>query len=194
MIVTLIAFILIYTLLPHILGFINLRTINNEDFNTVMNRFFYGTKFNCMALGALFGYCVAKGKTQLNFFSKDIFVICTTTAVILLWFLRFELKYFTDEFFAVLFSLMIFGFSTNKKVNIDFRISKFLGKISYGIYMYHWIILLLIIKLIPYDNNQLTYNLTLYSLVLILTVLTSWLSYNYFEKYFLDLKKKYTTK
>lgn len=182
-------FIVVYTILPHFIGFVNLRTFNNMDFNGIINRFFFGTKFNCMAIGAFMGFGLAQRKEYIQLLSNKYMVLIFTSSSILLWFLKFEFKYFTEEFFALLFSFMIVGLVVNPKVNIDTSISKFLGKISFGIYMYHWIVLLLVIDLIPYNGNNLIYNTLLYTAVVALTVLISWFSFNYYEKFFLVLKK-----
>ena len=110
-----------------------------------------------------------------------------------LWIYGFHLKYFTDEIYSILFSVSILLVSTNPGIyNIDNRLSKYLGKISYGIYMYHWIILELIFrnKLFNY-NSEAFGNILLYGFTLGLTLTISAISYNYIEKPILRLKDRY---
>ena len=192
-VVGLLLFFLGYSIFPHLFGFINLRTFQNESAGAVLNKIFYGTKFNCMAIGSLMGFALAKGKKWINIFSKDIIALFTFTLSFSLWFFRFEIKYFTDEFFAILFAIMIVGVVSSNRINIDTRVTRFLGKISYGIYMYHWIIILLILKYLVYSDNDLIFNLKLYLTVLGGTIFISWISYITLERFFLNIKKQYKT-
>jgi len=65
-----------------------------------------------------------------------------------------------------------------------------IGKISYGMYVYHWILLAIYRKTV----NPLIQNNYLSSLIfVILVLLISYLSYIYFEKRFLDFKDKLGT-
>ena len=111
-----------------------------------------------------------------------------------MWFLNIEFKHFTDEIYAILFALQILSLIGDKTYNIDSSVSKFLGRISYGIYMYHWIIILIIINYIPFNDSPLLNSIKLYGIVITLTIMVSWLSYNLFEKRFLKLKQKYRIK
>lgn len=86
---------------------------------------------------------------------------------------------------------MILAVVVNRKIKLDNSVTNFLGKISYGIYMYHWIIILLLIKYLEQLKDTPYYNLILYVLSFGITLLISWISYNTFEKYFLNLKKKF---
>ena len=193
-IVGLLVFFLGYSIFPHSFGFINLRTFQNEALGIVVNKIFYGTKFNCMAIGSLMGYALAKRKSWINIFSRDIITLFTISLTFSLWFFRFEIKHFTDEFFAIFFAIMIVGVVSNKKINIDTKITRFLGKISYGIYMYHWIIISLVLKHLNYSHNDLIFNLELYFIVMVLTIFISWISYISLERFFLNLKKQYEIK
>ena len=194
MVIGLILFFIAYSIFPHVFGFINVRTFQNEEIGGIVNKLFYGTKFNCMAIGSLMGYSLAKGKDWTKKLSNDTLVLFSIIISFSLWFFRFELKYFTDEFFSILFSIMIVGIVNSKKVNIDTKLSRFLGKISYRIYMYHWIIILLALKYIRYEGNRFIFNIELYFTVIAMTILISWISYITLERFFLNLKKRYETK
>lgn len=192
-IMLLILFFIGYSLLPHLIGFINIRTINNENLSIISNRFFYGTKFNCMAVGALLGYLYAKKHNSLQYlYNTKIAYLCIILSFSL-WFLGVNFKYFTFEIYSILFGISILNLTTNNnlKFNIDFKPFVFLGKISYGIYMYHWLIILLVFKLIPHKQgeNLIYFNFVLYFTALTLTIFISWISHISFEKYFLSLKK-----
>ncbi len=188
----LILFFLGYSILPHLISYINIRTINDVENIKIIERFFFHTKFNCMALGSIIGYFYAYNQKCIqNLISKRTFTIITLL-ILVLWLGRFSLNYFNDEFFALFFSLIIIGVTSNEKLNIDSKLSIFLGKISYGLYMYHWIIIVLTIKFLPTFENLILYNFSLYIIVILSTILISTLSFFSFENFFLKLKKKFS--
>ena len=86
--------------------------------------------------------------------------------------------------------------SKNKLLNavLQNSILVYIGKISYSLYVFHWFILLL---LLPSFNNILkkmlsqNNNFMAVTLWLIVTFLVSVLSYNFFEKPIIRLKKKF---
>jgi peptidoglycan/LPS O-acetylase OafA/YrhL len=188
--IILISFILIFTLLPHALGFINVRFFQSEYMLTI-ERFFYGTKYNCLAIGAFIGIAYANRKKWVNLLNNNFIFIPITIITLLMWGFNVVFVHFNDEVFAILFALLILGAIGSETIKIDTNISKFLGKISYGIYMYHWLIIILVMKFLPFQENTSFYNLKLYFLVFGLTIFVSWFSFVFFEKKFLKLKIKY---
>ena len=187
-----IGFIILYTALPYMINSININTIHNENLYSFTEKFFYYTKFNCMAYGGLLGYCLAKNKKWIHNLNKKLFLSLLIVAFpFILWFSNIPFYRFTEEVYAIFFGLMILIITTNSKINIDNPITNFLGKISYGIYMYHWIIILLVIKFLDQVKESQFYNLYLYSSVIIITLFISWVSFNTIEKYFLNLKTKF---
>lgn len=191
--IILIGFILTYTILPHALGFINVRLFQSEYMVTI-EKFFYGTKYNCLAIGAFIGIAYANRKKWINLLNNNFVFVPVAIFTLFMWCFNVEFTHFTDEIFALLFALLILGAIGSKTVNIDNFASRFLGKISYGIYMYHWIVIVLVMKFLPLQKNNFSYNLKLYFLVFGLTVFISWLSYNFFERKFLNVKHKYRIK
>jgi peptidoglycan/LPS O-acetylase OafA/YrhL len=81
----------------------------------------------------------------------------------------------------------------NRIINLENNLFDFLGKISYGIYVIHPLVIFGFSKLIGDItlNNGYKY-LLVYSSIIGTTILLSYLSYEYFEKWFLRLKHKYT--
>lgn len=92
---------------------------------------------------------------------------------------------------TLIFSSSIYLLSLKEYRILDFRFLKYLGNISYGLYMYHAIVFqivgFLFLKLI--DLNSYLFISLFYSLVFIITILIAAISYKYFEKPFLKLKK-----
>ena len=195
MVTYLIGFFVVFSILPHALSYICVRNFRNVEVINFINSFAYSTKFNCMALGAVLGFMYAKDYEVLKYLKGKFIAYSSFVLSFLFWFSGVHFQKFTDEFYTLLFGIMILNITTNSelKLNMESKIFNFLGRISYGIYMYHWIIILLVLKYMPYNSNcdLNQYNAMLYILVLSGTVLVSWVSFNSFEKYFLKLKTKY---
>jgi peptidoglycan/LPS O-acetylase OafA/YrhL len=185
--------VIIFTLLPFGLKFINLIFFKNEEFYTIISRFFYGTKFNCLGIGALLGFIFFKKKEAVNtiLLRYNFLTIFLTFLPFVLWFFKFKTEHLNDELYAVLFAFSIYNIVQHPNINIDHSITRFLGKISYGIYLYHWIVIILMVKYVPRFDTFSLYNLVLYSSILSLTFFVSWLSFVTYERFFLNLKKKY---
>ena len=114
----------------------------------------------------------------------------------------FATPYFRDyldnvfyHFFSmVLFGLTISSLSVEPMKLLENKTLKYLGKISYGIYMYHAIMIQFVGFLFLKLNSTIVfsgfYNIIIFNLlVFIFTIITAHLSYKYFESYFLNLKK-----
>ena len=101
--------------------------------------------------------------------------------------------------FAMMFGLLVNEAVTRetKLFNLLFniRILKFFGKISYGFYILHWPVFILLSPFLStwvskfLNGSQLQFTVSL--LATIAAVALSWLSYQYYEKYFLKLKDKF---
>ena len=101
-------------------------------------------------------------------------------------------------FIAIAFAGLIHAGSSNSSrlisVFFNYRWLRFTGKISYGLYIFHWIVLRALeprleqwlIKFI-YFNNQTAHGLSLF-ICLVMSYIISVISYFYFELYFLKQK------
>ena len=101
--------------------------------------------------------------------------------------------------FAMMFGLLVNEAVTrqSKLINLLFNnpLLKFFGKISYGFYVFHWpVYLLLFPYLLPWISKLTNGTLVQFLVSVVATIaaiVISWLSYQYFEKYFLKLKDKF---
>lgn len=102
------------------------------------------------------------------------------------------LHYFTHEILSVLFCVIIINLAQQESsfININNKSILYLGKISYGIYMYHNIFIVLSMHIIAGITHPGLHQLSLYICSFILTIAASSLSYELYEKYFLKLKQK----
>jgi len=100
------------------------------------------------------------------------------------------------EITAIISLILIIGqvdTSSKKVINLENFIFDFLGKISYGIYVIHPIVILFFSYI--YANLSLPIvikSIIVYSSVIFTTLVLAYLSYEYYEKCFLKLKNKFT--
>lgn len=96
----------------------------------------------------------------------------------------------------ILFPMVIWILSQKSIPVFDSKILNHLGKISYGIYMYHAIAMQIVgfifLKIIDFRMiNDVIFIPIFYGTVILFTIIMSHFSYHYFEKYFLKMKKSY---
>lgn len=97
---------------------------------------------------------------------------------------------------AGLYATLILNIATNPNFPLKLQHPYFdySGKLSYGIYMYHPVIIyfmLIGLDKIGFREDTLLFNLILHSLVIAVTLTVAHLSYQYFEKPFLRLKERF---
>ncbi|MCW2118294.1 acyltransferase family protein [Flavobacterium sp. 7A] len=100
-----------------------------------------------------------------------------------------------------LFSMVLFGLAisilSQKPIKIlENRTINYLGKISYGIYMFHPIIMQFIglayLKVIQKLNLSRMIDIVMINfLIITITIIVAHLSFKYYESYFLNLKKRF---
>ncbi len=80
----------------------------------------------------------------------------------------------------------------NRLLNLENPVMNYLGKISYGIYVYHPLVIYTLYTTLNFNvlPNILNY-LAIYLVSLSLTIGIAGLSFRYFETWFLNLKKRY---
>ena len=99
---------------------------------------------------------------------------------------------------SFLFLIIIINVSSNPKsfLKLENRLYNLLGKISYGIYMYHLIVVFIVIQLFEKINltnfDSIMPNVLLYIFTIGFTIFISYISYNLIEIKFLKMKTKYT--
>ncbi|GAA4407629.1 hypothetical protein GCM10023187_28490 [Nibrella viscosa] len=129
-------------------------------------------------------------------FRRDVQVIVYTTLVYCLG-TGFYMSGVNLEFYALFFCFFIMNVAANPDsiINLEFPAISFLGKISYGTYMYHTAVIVLVIncinRFLAPGLSAVAFNSILYPLAIGLSVLVSALSYTYFEKPFLRVKERF---
>jgi len=79
---------------------------------------------------------------------------------------------------------------------LENKLFNFLGKISYGLYLYHSFILIFVFNFLKFyvDTSKINFvgNILLHILVITLTVALASVSYYFYENKFLKLKHKFS--
>ena len=168
---------------------------NQQAWYLVLKVFIAMSKFECMAIGGIGAYYLFNQPIFLSVFKH---VTVPIVALILI----IALLYITPAFLqdglhivmAVLFLAIILYVVQSHTRWLQSNILNFLGKISYGLYMYHLmlipLILFFIMKFMTADNS-LMFNIVLYSATISASILVASISYYVFELKFVRLKERF---
>ncbi|HEY0298122.1 MAG TPA: acyltransferase [Arachidicoccus sp.] len=187
-----------------VLILLGLSVIKNDLFNYIVNTF----NFEAMAVGGLGAYFIYNRQRSLAglwiYKTPVQIVIYLLLAVFLLfninigntvWKAVFGLPVISGMLIDFLFLYLIIGVSLidHNLIRLKSKVLSYLGEISYGIYMFHMILVFMIIlflkkQLLPLSLTAGT--LVFYAIITPAVILVASLSRFYFEKFFLDLKGK----
>jgi peptidoglycan/LPS O-acetylase OafA/YrhL len=158
----------------------------------ILLQFWYYFNIDCMALGAMAAYIVfyKKHKIQRVLFHPVTQVITLALLVVLIGF-GHQFRYMHFEIYGILFTTVVINLAFNPKtlLKLENPVFNYFGKISYGIYMYHFIALTITIRILQYLN--FINNFAIYTLGFIITISLSALSYHFFESWFLKIKRRF---
>ena len=169
-----------------------------SDFYLLNNlkNFFSMMKFENMIVGAL-GALILKNNISksLNLIYNPFVFFSSIVGIFLSIYITPDLlKDGLHIIHSIFFIIIILNISTNKKYFsiLENKYLYLLGTISYGINMYHMIVIYFVIKFITdydfLDINSFYGFLYLYGSTISITILISYFSYYYFEIKFLNLK------
>lgn len=145
---------------------------------------------------------IAAAQKQIPEIFKSSWISVTVWLMVLMYFttnwFSFRVPVYNHLFTAVVFSLFVYGLSIQKPWQLlNNRVCNYLGKISYGIYMYHVpVIYVVSFGLLHLKKNGYVSNGTMLFVaglltIIMLTIGVAHFSYNYIERYFLKQKEKY---
>lgn len=170
----------------------------DKDLFISIKEFLVATRMECMGIGGAGAYFVYNKSKVAYFLNRNVSVII---ALVLLPFVLvfaqnlFELHHVV---LAVLFLIIIVNASTNAQtfINLENKLFHTLGNISYGIYLWHMLVVGAVLNLLLrtelYSSSLPLFNLIMYAVTISITLLVSWVSYNYYEMYFLKWKSKFS--
>ena len=162
------------------------------------------SSFGNFGFGALLAiFCFKQNKLLLNLKNLSKIKITMSYLLIFLVFLLCPILSNFNSFNVIkrlLFSVF-YGFIILEQtycVNSLIKFSKikyfdFFGKLSYGLYCFHGIIITVFIYLTKGHTTSLFKSVIVYpALILLFTLIISYMSYNYYEVRFLKLKRRFT--
>jgi len=166
---------------------------NYLPYKDVIRSFWNTFPIDCMAIGGLYSILLFQKSKLLKYLLRNDLFYFSICLVTLFMIKGVYIPYIHYEFYSVLFGLIILNFSANNKIKISLenKVLNYLGNISYGLYMYHPIGIVLAISisiLIGFKTNWLLYPLSLF-----LTIIMAGISYKYFEYWFLKYKKRFSS-
>lgn len=162
-------------------------------------RFWEHFNIDCMAIGGIAAWILfnKKEKILLFFYNKYLQIIVyllTVGALVKGFYFPVIIPYLdlNCEFYAFLFAVIILNLASNPNsiISMENKLLDYLGKISYGLYMYHVLAIVVTIKLVvPFFPSN---NFIFYLSSIILLIIMSSISYELFEKKFIKMKVKYS--
>ncbi len=182
-----------------ILGYIvTARALWSSHTDFLPNKYYisgFWSLFNidCMAIGGLLAILLHTQHKYLKFLRNNIVFYASLILVSYMLHEGIRIEHLYKETYAVLFGIIILNFASNPNLHFSLEagIFRYLGKISYGLYMYHPIGIVLAVNaamLVGLANDFIIYPLSV-----ALAVTLAGLSYRYFESIFLRLKLNFSS-
>lgn len=161
-------------------------------YREILQKFWIHFNIDAIAIGSYFAILFINKNTILKYLLNINFFYTISFITMLCISLAIKVPYIHYQFYAILFGIIILNLAVNNKLKnvLEWKALNYLGKISYGIYMYHFIVLIPVLVLATKLKTDNT--IFIYSLTLIGTIIISSISYHYFENFFLKKKRKYS--
>ena len=156
------------------------------------------TRFNIMltgVIGAVLYY--NKNVFFLRLATNRITQIFSWLSIFFIAINKFHVASVIDQdLIAIISVFLIVGQITkeNHIINLENKACDFIGKISYGIYVIHPLLIFYYAKFIgQFHSDSIFSYLLIYFLTISTTIILAYVSYEFYEKKFLKLKQKFTT-
>jgi peptidoglycan/LPS O-acetylase OafA/YrhL len=190
---------LIYFLILFPIAFILLKLVLrlfHANYNILV--FVNYTRFGCLVIGGLGAYLFFNNYNLVQRFKSKWVEISAWLFFIIVAANKFHITSIIDHEIISLFTLIIIFNqidNPNKIISLENKLFDYLGKISFGLYVYNPLVIYLMSYVFNYITitNIVIKKSVIYVLVILAIIFVAHISYNYFEKYFLKLKYKYTT-
>jgi len=154
------------------------------------------SRFSTFAIGSLFGYAYFYNKKWIGYFRLWYVQVAVYAVIIVSIATGFNIPFVQYEYMALVMAclMLIATFKRESLINYNAGWISYLGKISYGIYLFHIFAIVLACKLVGVfikSENSLWVTALLGFLTLLISIFFGWASYHYFEVYFLKLKQRF---
>jgi peptidoglycan/LPS O-acetylase OafA/YrhL len=151
-----------------------------DDYDNYISYIF---QIDCMMIGALFGIFNFEDKTK-KILTNKLVQVAAYLLVFGFIITGAEFGYFYWEIYGVLFAIIILNLVNTETsiLSLDFKWIDYLGKISYSMYMFHVLMINIVIRFITHNSWYI------YPLAFLFTIIVATASYELFEKRFLKWK------
>lgn len=163
---------------------------------TTAYRFFAVTRFDCMMLGAIGAifYFTQSGWFNRLLGNRLFGLICLLALFFSQPWVNFIPAPIRTQAIALLALVCIISQLHNPVINLENKVCDFVGKISYGIYVIHPMLIFLLSELYRNMEFSMPNGLAaafIYVTITLASLLLAWLSYRFFESPFLRLKNRF---
>ena len=156
------------------------------------------TRIDCMAIGGLGAYILFNSKRMiLNILYSRMVQAVTYGTVVVLGYNQVSFPFLNHSPYALLFAILLLNLAANPDtvLSLNNRLFDYLGKISYGLYMYHMLAIMAVVYTIANRLDirpPLYLNVVIYVASIGLVIAISSLSYECYEKFFLRQKIRFS--
>jgi len=154
------------------------------------------TRIHIMIIGAIGAILFYNNSTYIKYLTSIWAQLFSWIILFLVALNKFHISSLIDnEIIGIITVIIIFSQITRKNylVNLENRLMNFIGKISYGIYVYHPVIIFLTHKTLgKFQTSSLQNYLIVFLVVISLTISIAYLSYTYFENNFIQFKSRFS--
>lgn len=184
-----VAIIILYNLL---IFSIKMPFFENIKYIGLIKNYIFSFQLDSLTVGALGAYWFHKKSVVLKYITNNYFGFIAFCGMIVSIMFDIHFRFFNSTIYAFLFLNIILNLVANKSLTqlLENKALNYLGKISYGLYMYHQILIVISINLLLKWN--VFNNLNLFLMSVTMTILVSSLSFEFFEKPFLNKKEKFS--
>lgn len=163
---------------------------NMSFFYTVL----HVNRFQCMMIGALGAILIIRDHPVLRFLRNRVVEVICWGIIVLAACNQFHIASVLDnEFIALVTLVLIIQQISDKRIwiSLDKRIFNWLGDISYGLYIFHPLVILLASKCFRFSGESTVLEYILcYGVIFAGTIGISYVSYITFERFFLRIKER----
>lgn len=149
-------------------------------------------RFECMAMGALSAWLVARRPQTFRAIRRPIVAtLAWLIVVLIIAFPPISTHFGYGYVVSFVFAVILINVIHRPTRLLENRVASTLGKLSYGLYMWHTLIIYGLMSV--FRPTTFWHELALYGLTFVLTVIVAALSYRFLEQPFLRLKDRYAT-
>lgn len=164
---------------------------------SIVFEFMTSSRFHTMAIGGLAGLFYYNNHSIIQIFTSKTVQYFSWLIIFLSFLNIFQISssFVDHEIIALVTVCIILGQITRRNylIDLDTKFLDFTGKISFGLYVYHPMVIFLLQKMIsPFKESNVISYISIYFLVTLISIIISYFSYNFFEIKFIKLKNKFT--